>query len=147
MYKATKTTLMNELSSLAKDVELDDSLQKKFNDVLNSMIFTSTESEEMILDLATRNLTNFFNLKPSKKEEKDYKKEELFKDFILYINKQVKLKNKDNLFNAINLLKNYATSYNKELDKKNKAFYEFKTFVLTKKPYLPRDNYTNLLNR
>lgn len=147
MYKANKTTLMNELSSLAKDVELDESLQKKFNDVLNSMIFTSTESEDVILDLATRNLTNLFNLKPLKKEEKDYKKEELFKNFILYINKQVKLKNKDNLLNAIELFKNYANSYNKELDKKNKAFYEFKTFVLAKKPYVSRDNYTNLFNR
>ena len=92
-----KTEIINKMIELFSDSKTN---FKKIMDMKHYIILKETDSNQLILNKSIQNLIMFFKIKINQKYEFEQRKEDLFDDFILFINLSIKKLRKEEVKEA-----------------------------------------------
>ena len=92
-----KTEIINKMIELFSDSKTN---FKKIMDMKHYIILKETDSNQLILNKSIQNLIMFFKININQKYEFEQRKEDLFDDFILFINLSIKKLRKEEVKEA-----------------------------------------------
>lgn len=92
-----KTEVINKMIELFSDSKTN---FKKIMDMKHYIILKETDSNQIILNKSMQNLIMFFKIDINQKYELEQRKEDLFDDFILFINLSIKKLRKEEVKEA-----------------------------------------------
>lgn len=125
-----KTEIINrmvELFSNSKDN------YKHIMDMKHYIILKETDSNQIIINKSVQNLMMYFKIDKSAPKTFDAKKEELFDDFVLFINLSIKKLRKEDVKEAYSKFIAFSESQSLSNKEKIDAFYALKNFVAIRK--------------